>query len=356
MRMSRIVPPVRDPGVRSETDDVIEELRQRIDSAEYRYSTVSQELHLHYEVMGAKIVSNVRLQGFDPCARMEPDMEMIQSELGDYWESVLQYDWQYTGCLTDNGGSPVTYGWSSLDGYLMIKVGEAVYFLNKSLDRLHFALLRPKPTNIPMMLGVRQHLAGRVVLHGNAIERDGKGYILLGTSGAGKSTLTASFALRQSRIVSDDVSCLIENGTGWSVYPGTKAIRLCPIAATTLAATDLGNSAEDGSGKIVLSGPAVSSWFSGREVPIAVLYELNRSEEGLRNNTPCIVDVTCRDALVALMKSTFGLFVESPPEQQDTMDRLAELVKRVPVKRLSFGSTFSSLPEVCDLVEHDMAL
>lgn len=61
----------------------------------------------------------------------------------------------------------------------------------------------------------RPHLRsdGRATLHGTAVEREGRGVVLLGPSGAGKSGLAAEMMLLGARLVVDDL-LLLERRSG----------------------------------------------------------------------------------------------------------------------------------------------
>lgn len=62
----------------------------------------------------------------------------------------------------------------------------------------------------------------RLVLHGNAVEFDGKGTICVGPSGVGKSTLTAAFVQRGYRVLADDVVPIDDHGMAIPGYPRIK--------------------------------------------------------------------------------------------------------------------------------------
>ena len=69
---------------------------------------------------------------------------------------------------------------------------------------------------------------GMLVLHGNALEKDGKAIVCLGHSGAGKSTLAYSLMQQGWRLLADDLVAV--NGEGM-VLPGIPRIKLWHDAA-----------------------------------------------------------------------------------------------------------------------------
>lgn len=66
---------------------------------------------------------------------------------------------------------------------------------------------------------------GIIPLHGSCVCKDGKAFVITGDSGAGKSTTAAEFLKRGWKLMSDDVTPIVEdNGTYYarSTYPGQK--------------------------------------------------------------------------------------------------------------------------------------
>lgn len=71
-------------------------------------------------------------------------------------------------------------------------------------------------------LGALLFQRGLLVLHGNAVELDGKCMICVGPSGVGKSTLTAAFVQRGYRVLADDVVPIDDHGMAIPGYPRIK--------------------------------------------------------------------------------------------------------------------------------------
>jgi hypothetical protein len=64
---------------------------------------------------------------------------------------------------------------------------------------------------------------GLLVLHGNALERDGRAIVCLGASGAGKSTLACALMQQGWRLLADDLVAITPEGM---VLPGIPRIKL----------------------------------------------------------------------------------------------------------------------------------
>lgn len=67
-----------------------------------------------------------------------------------------------------------------------------------------------------------------LMLHGSAVEINGKALIILGKKGHGKSTLTAALINRSHRLISDDVTAISIKSSQIEVLPGLPILKLWP--------------------------------------------------------------------------------------------------------------------------------
>jgi hypothetical protein len=70
------------------------------------------------------------------------------------------------------------------------------------------------------------HQRGMLPLYGAAIEKDGFANVICGISGTGKSTIAYEFIKRGYKILSDDITVLMNSGNGLDVLPGYPSLRL----------------------------------------------------------------------------------------------------------------------------------
>lgn len=74
-------------------------------------------------------------------------------------------------------------------------------------------------------------LRKKVVMHGGAVEHNGKGIIVTGESGAGKSTVTNALRERGYLFIADDVCALAEDGEKMHISMAYPQQKLCRDAA-----------------------------------------------------------------------------------------------------------------------------
>ncbi|MEJ2458961.1 MAG: hypothetical protein P8Y58_12810 [Novosphingobium sp.] len=118
--------------------------------------------------------------------------------------------------------------------------------------------------------GQRFWQRGMLVLHGNAIEIDGKCMICVGPSGVGKSTLAAAFVKRRFRVLADDVVPIDSSG---NAIPGYRRIKLWQDVADKLgiATRDL-DEIRPGMGKYNFP---LGTAFCDKPIPVGMICRLS---------------------------------------------------------------------------------
>jgi len=152
------------------------------------------------------------------------------------------------------------------------------------------------------VFGALLHQRGCLVLHGSAIEVDGKGIIFTGRSGAGKSTLAAVFHDQGIRVLTDDVISVQFGADGVPrIVPGFPNIKLWQDAADRLN-KDTSN-LEPIRNEMAKFRVAAEDYFLDHPVEIAALYILTPSEESAIK----IVQLNGFDKITALIANTYRL-------------------------------------------------
>ncbi|MFM7642053.1 MAG: hypothetical protein ACKO45_10960 [Cyanobium sp.] len=112
---------------------------------------------------------------------------------------------------------------------------------------------------------------GLLVLHGNALAKDGRAIVCLGHSGAGKSTLAYALMLQGWQLLADDLVVISADG---HVLPGIPRIQLWQDAAETFGLDpDSLPRIRRRVEKFVVMGPAVQRAF--HPVPLQAFYVLS---------------------------------------------------------------------------------
>lgn len=188
-------------------------------------------------------------------------------------------------------------------------------------------------------------------LHATAVVVDGQALGFLGPCGAGKSTLAAAWLARGARLLTDDALVVRCGPRGVLAHAGPARIKLFPaVARRLLGACGRAPRLNPGTAKrIVALGPAARP--ERAPVPLRALYVLRPRPAGrarVRRLSP-------RRAVVELLGSTFNPLLLAPARLARLLDQAATLACRLPVRVLSYPRSLDRLPEVCAVLEADLA-
>ena len=198
---------------------------------------------------------------------------------------------------------------------------------------------------LPLALGKQ----GKLVLHGSAVEINGKSIAFIGESGRGKSTLAASFATSGSPFLTDDGLLLEHVGDQYHVIPSHPSVRLWSDSEDALI------------GKNVLSAPAVqftnkARFMAGRDVVfcknprelcgVYFLGEGAESEVQFQRIKPAQV-------LIELVKNSFLLGADEKDALAYHFDQLSRL-SILPIHyKLDYPRRYENLPHLrASIIQH----
>lgn len=232
-------------------------------------------------------------------------------------------------------------GTENVGNFLVQDGREIVIYPSLGVDE---ALLRTLVLGPIFSVLLRQR--GLLVLHASSIAIQGSSIAFLGGSGWGKSTLAEAFYRRGHGIVSDDVMA-VQIGTNHPhVLPSYPHIKLLPDAAGSL----------QGEEPIQLHAQTekcsypVPYGFPHLPLPLQRLYVL---AVGTRNK---IEPLSPQAALVELVRHSRAVsLLKSPDFVSAHLRQCAELVKEVPICRLTRQPSLSGLADVAQLIEEDLA-
>jgi len=183
---------------------------------------------------------------------------------------------------------------------------------------------------------------GMTVMHGNALERDGRAIVCLGPSGAGKSTLAYALMRQGWRLLADDLVAITPDGM---VLPGIPRIKLWRDAAEAFELDPATMPPiRGGMEKYLLTGNTV--YRAARAVPLQALYLLQgRIENALAPDRAGITQLASQKAAVlALCKQVYRpRFVRGLGREGANFLALARLQQLVPLTTLLLPAGIRSM-------------
>lgn len=185
---------------------------------------------------------------------------------------------------------------------------------------------------------------GMLVLHGNALERDGRAIVCMGHSGAGKSTLAYALMEQGWRLLADDLVAITPEG---QVLPGIPRIKLWHDAAKAFGLeTEELPPIRQGLDKYLLMGEAVQP--ASAAVPLVALYLLNRrGYEQAQGDASRITRITSQKLAAMLLRNQAfrPQFVRGLGQEGANFIALAQLQQSVPLATLPLPATIAAMRE-----------
>lgn len=195
---------------------------------------------------------------------------------------------------------------------------------------------------------------GIPALHSSAVVVDDGAVAFLSGNRGGKSSLAATLLQRGHALLTDDilpVECQDDEIVGRPSFP---QIRLWPAEADHFLGRHehLPRAHPNYTKRRVPVGRDSFGRFCDRLVPLSVIYLPEHREAA----TVSIEPVAPGRALVELVRQSFAVHLAEAMGLRATRFRFfAELLRKVPVRRLVYPTGFSRLDAVCDAVLEDVA-
>lgn len=187
---------------------------------------------------------------------------------------------------------------------------------------------------------------GCLVLHASAVGRAGGAAGFVGACGAGKSTMAAALHERGWTLLADDILAVRLEGGAPRVLPGVPQLKLWPDAVTALGGDpDLLPRVDPRYEKRVRATSADAPARS--ELPLTRLYILGRGD------VPGIEPLAPPEAFLQLVAHAYGAPWLHASAGADGFRRRAELVRRVPIRRLRRPPDLRFAPRLARFVEED---
>ena len=196
-----------------------------------------------------------------------------------------------------------------------------------------------------------------LALHAAALVIDERAIAFLAPSGGGKSSLAASFAFAGWPVLGDDILALTVGESETTAAAAYPEIKLNP----DIGRFHLGAAFEDLrrfhplAEKRCLSLAAAGLSFCAEPVPLGRLYVVERRKASEEEHPAVIAPIVRRDAIIEIVRATYTpTLVEGVGMGAWRLSRMGDLVRSVPVRRLSVTADLDLLPEVRDAVLADL--
>jgi len=196
---------------------------------------------------------------------------------------------------------------------------------------------------------------GVLAMHASAVALPGGAVAFLANSGNGKSTLAAALLGADHPLLSDDILALVPHPGGWQARPGFPTMRMWspeggrfPGGFETLPRV---HPAVDK--RLVAIGEGGWGAFCADPQPLIRLILSERRDPSDPSTEISLTPVPLRDAVIELVRYSFAArLVQRIGLQAGRMDLFVDLVRRVPMVRLSYPSGFQHLERVRLVVEN----
>jgi hypothetical protein len=288
-----------------------------------------------------------------------PDRRDLRLRVGGSRPQAMEADWFVDWRLPD--GTEWARAGRTGGALLLRFAGLADFLLSAGAKRLDaFPAPGVPPVTVrhlcldqvlPLLVSHR----GGLVLHASAVAVPGGAIAFLGEAGAGKSTLAASFWAAGHPVVADDALLVAQEGdqvVGEAAYAG---LRLWTDVLDVIPQEDRG--AANGeiahySDKRRIGPSGHETRFLTGPVRLVSLYVLSPGDPavhvGLAQPSP-------RDALMSVVRHAYRLDVRDRAALAAQLDRIAGVLRGVPVRRLCYPRTLDRLPDVRRAILEDLA-
>lgn len=196
-------------------------------------------------------------------------------------------------------------------------------------------------------MGALLYQRGWLTLHASSVAVGDGAVAFIAERGWGKSTMAAAMCVRGHRLVADDITAVhVAEAGSPLVCPGYPQIKLWPEAATSLGEdTEMLPRLDPVSER---RARRATREFVADPLPLRRIYVLGSGD------VPEIGGVQPQEALVELIRHTYGRELFQAVQTQSHFLKCAAVANRIPMCRLNRPYSLSMLPELTRLVEQDL--
>jgi hypothetical protein len=202
------------------------------------------------------------------------------------------------------------------------------------------------------VLGFILRRRGVTALHASAFCLDGYAVALAGEAGAGKSTTAAALALRGLPVLCEDIAAMEESDEGFAIQPGYPRVCVWPDSVGMLMGhpETLPRLTVNWE-KCYLPLDGGRAKLDTEKRPLGAIYVLAARESAA--NAPRLEDASNRELLVDLVQNTYMNWLLDRAQRAAEFELLAQLISRVPVRRVVPHRDSARLGALCDLIVAD---
>lgn len=266
------------------------------------------------------------IEGELPCYQWLPDIRPIFGA----WRSEGQY----------------RLSWDQIADYYISENGRSVRVIRSPTTDLDaaFALLAGPVSRFLL------RLRGITCLHASAVLLGCKAVVLAGNFGAGKSTTAAALGKRHFKILAEDIVAISESHEPPYVQPGYPRVNLRSQSATALFSSPLSEFAPILE-KYSLDLRKGTDLFHSDPAELAVVYILGDRVDD--SHAPFVQEIPPQQALWQLTANSLGTYLLNETMLAREFEAFAQLVRRVPVRRLVPHADIAQIDDLCSVVIDD---
>lgn len=319
---------------------------------QFAYSAYSLQLASDQALPGLVPVGPSLAEALDLCIQLGTE------SLGAENDPAGEILW-YTTDILDAGGNPALKIWKGKTrGDFYIRYSHGLTFCVDSTVT-HVCVHRVRSTTeeditdflLGPVLGIVLRLKGVTCLHASAVEVCGKAVAFTGVMGAGKSTTAGIFARNGHPVLTDDIVALKKDEPYFVVHPGFPFLNLLPDAMARLVGSAEASSLDLFSDKsrLALDGNALR--FQREALPLGAIYVLADRDPAL--SSAKVEPLSVQQAFVELTANTYANKMLDASMRSGEFRTLADLVKRLPVRRITTPECFDDIGNFYNTVRAD---